>query len=142
MPRAHPARPGLAAKSRLTRLWSEVKKNRISYLFIAPFALLFFTFTVLPVLIAIGLSFTYFNMLQPPRWVGWQNYIQLFLVDDVFLIAVKNTLVYAAITGPLSYLACFLFAWFINELKPKIRAVLTLLFYARPSRPMPMSSGP
>ena len=51
---------------------------------------------------SIGLSFTYFNMVQPPKWVGWQNYLTLFLEDEVFLIAVKNTLFFAAITGPLA----------------------------------------
>ena len=77
-----------------------------------------------------GQSFTYFNMVQPPQWVGWENYLRMFLSDDVFLIAVKNTLLFAVITGPLSYLLCFVFAWLINELKPKLRAFLTLLFYA------------
>lgn len=58
------------------------------------------------------------------------NYSRLFLNDDVFLIALKNTLLFAVITGPVSYIACFLFAWIINELSPKIRAVMTLVFYA------------
>ena len=116
--------------NRFQRFVNEVKRNRVSYLFIAPFGVIFFIFTVLPVLISMGLSFTYFNMLQPPKWVGWQNYIRLFLEDEVFLLAVKNTLLYAAITGPLSYLACFIFAWLINELRPRVRAFLTLLFYA------------
>ena len=76
-------------------------------------------------------------MLEPPKWVGWQNYTRLFLVDDVFLIAVKNTLVYAIVTGPLSYIACLLFAWLINELRPKLRAFMTLLFYAPSIRGTP-----
>jgi len=60
-------------------------------------------------------------MVQPPKWVGWQNYLTLFLEDEVFLIAVKNTLFFAAITGPLSYVMCFVAAWLINELNPKVR---------------------
>jgi len=68
--------------------------------------------------------------LETPRFIGWQNYIRLFLSDDIFLIAVKNTFLLAAITGPIGYIASFLFAWFINELPPKIRAFLILLFYA------------
>ena len=70
--------------------------------------------------------------------MGWSNYLALFLEDDVFLIAVKNTLLFAVITGPLSYALCFVFAWLINELKPRIRAVLTLLFYAPASPRMPL----
>lgn len=117
-------------ESRLSQLWLQIKKNKVSYLFVAPFGILFFLFTILPVTVAIGLSFTDYNMLQPPTWVGWENYLRLFLADDVFLTAVKNTFVFAVITGPVSYLASFVFAWLINELRPKIRAVLTLLLYA------------
>ena len=58
------------------------------------------------------------------------NYTRLFLEDDIFLVALKNTLLFAAITGPISYLACFLFAWVINELGPRLRAFMTLIFYA------------
>ncbi|MEV5028877.1 carbohydrate ABC transporter permease [Paenibacillus sp. LPE1-1-1.1] len=108
----------------------EVKANKHSYILLAPYMVLFAVFTVLPVLVSVVLSFTYFNMLEFPRFVGWQNYTRLFLDDDVFLIAVKNTLLFAVITGPISYIACFVFAWIINELSPKLRAVMTLVFYA------------
>lgn len=115
-------------------IWSRVKaewnRSKTSYLFIAPFLILFTVFTVVPVVLSIVLSFTYFNTLQPPQWVGLDNYIRLFLDDDVFQIAVKNTFIFAAITGPLSYMLCFFFAWLINELRPFARTVLTLLFYA------------
>lgn len=122
---------GLQEKpNRLRRLLEGFSRHRTSYLFLAPYLLIFLTFTVIPVLMSIALSFTYYNMLEPPKWVGWDNYIRLFLADDVFLIAVKNTFLFAAITGPLSYLSCLLFAWMINELRPRVRAVLTLLFYA------------
>ena len=103
---------------------------RSSYLLIAPFMILFFVFTVIPGIAAIILSFTDFNMLQTPNFVGLDNYKALFLNDDVFMIAVKNTLIFAFVTGPLSYIACFVFAWFINELPGKLRAFMTLVFYA------------
>jgi multiple sugar transport system permease protein len=96
----------------------------------APYFILFFVFTILPVLISVVLSFTYFNVLEFPRWVGWENYARLFLEDDVFLISLKNTLLFAAITGPISYVACFVFAWLINEFPAKLRAFLTLIFFA------------
>lgn len=108
----------------------EMKANKHSYILLAPYMVLFAVFTVLPVLISIVLSFTYFNMLEIPKFIGWQNYTRLFLEDEVFLIAVKNTLLFAIITGPISYIACFVFAWIINELSPKVRAVMTLVFYA------------
>lgn len=106
------------------------KKWGVSYLFALPYLVLFFVFTVIPVLIAIALSFTSYNMLQPPVWVGWDNYVKLLFGDDVFLIAIKNTFLFAAITGPISYFLCLILAWFINELKPAARTFFTLLFYA------------
>ena len=107
-----------------------MKRKKAVYFLIAPFFILFFTFTVLPVLTSIFFSFTDFNILQTPRFIGWDNYLRLFLDDYVFTIALRNTLIFAAITGPLSYLMCFSFAWIINELSPKIRAFMTLVFYA------------
>ncbi|WP_063564322.1 sugar ABC transporter permease [Paenibacillus sp. O199] len=108
----------------------EMKASKHSYVLLAPYMILFIMFTVIPVVISIILSFTYFNMLEFPRFIGWQNYTRLFLEDDVFLIAIKNTLLFAIITGPISYIACFVFAWIINELTPKWRAFMTLIFYA------------
>lgn len=113
--------------------WSlgyRIKKNKASYFMIAPYFILFFIFTVLPVLTAIALSFTSFNVLQPPKFIFWNNYIRLFLDDDIFKIALKNTLIFAVITGPISYFMCLIFAWIINEFKGKTRAFLTLIFYA------------
>ncbi len=108
----------------------DMYKHRVCYLFLAPFAIVFILFYVAPVVISIFLSFTYFNVLEPPRFIGLRNYINLLLGDDVFLIAVKNTFIMAAITGPIGYVAAFLFAWFINELPRYVRAFVTLVFYA------------
>lgn len=107
-----------------------IRRNFDCYLFMAPFLMVFIVFTVIPVITSITISFTNFNMLQIPRFVGFANYARLFLADDVFLVAIRNTFVLALITGPLSYVLCFIFAWLINEIPPKPRAFLTLLFYA------------
>ena len=110
--------------------WREMKKNKVAYLMIAPFMILFFIFTVWPVALSIALSFTDFNMLEMPNFVGLTNYVRLFLDDDTFLLAAQNTLIFASITGPVSYIMALLIAWFINELGPKLRSVVTLIFYA------------
>ena len=107
-----------------------IKKSRESYLMIAPYFILFFFFTVLPVTLSVIFSFTDFNLLEWPDFVGWRNYTKLFLEDDIFMIALKNTLIFAVITGPVSYMLCLLFAWIINEFKGPLRAFLTLIFYA------------
>ena len=108
----------------------EMKRNWAAYLMVAPYMIIFTCFTVIPVLLSIFMSFTDFNMLETPNIVYLDNYIRLFLDDDIFLIAVKNTFIFAAIVGPVSYIMSFMVAWFINELSPKIRALVTLVFYA------------
>ncbi|THF74075.1 carbohydrate ABC transporter permease [Cohnella fermenti] len=127
-PATRPARE--AKTSRRMLIWREMKKNKHHYVLLSPYMILFFLFTVIPVVFSLILSFFYFNMLEFPRFVGWQNYSRLLFNDDVFMIAVKNTFLFAVITGPVSYVACFLFAWIINELSPKVRAFMTLVFYA------------
>ena len=110
--------------------WKEMKKNKVAYLMVAPYMLVFTLFTIVPVVVSIVISFTEFNLLEPPTFVFLDNYIRLFLDDDIFITACQNTLVFAVIVGPCSYLMSLLVAWFINELPPKIRAVVTLVFYA------------
>lgn len=110
-------------------IWKEMRLNQDKYLMMLPYMLLFLIFTIIPIITAIVLGFTSFNMLQPPRFIGWLNYIRLFLDDNVFIIAVKNTLVFALLTGPLSYFICLIFAWLINEFPRRIRSVLTFILY-------------
>lgn len=107
--------------------WS---KHKDKYFLIIPFALLFIVFTLIPVIFSIILSFTDFNGFKVPDFVGLKNYVDLLVKDDIFKIALKNTLLLAVITGPVSYIMCFVFAWLINELNPKLRAFMTLIFYA------------
>ena len=110
--------------------WKEMKRNKVAYLMIAPYMLIFTCFTLIPVALSMILSFTDFNMLEMPSRFNLDNYIRLFLDDDIFLIALKNTFIFAVIVGPASYIMSFMVAWFINELSPKIRAIVTLIFYA------------
>ncbi|MCR5154889.1 MAG: sugar ABC transporter permease [Lachnospiraceae bacterium] len=112
------------------RLSYRIKKSWASYVMLAPYFILFFFFTVLPVLMAVYFSFTYYDMLQMPTFIGWKNYIKLFLEDDIFMKSLKNTLILAVVTGPASYFMCLLFAWIINEFHGWLRAFLTLIFYA------------
>ena len=127
------AKKKAVSRKDMTKLqWTlkEMKRNWAAYLMVAPYMLIFTCFTVIPVVLSIFISFTDFNMLELPNIVYFDNYIRLFLDDDIFLIAAKNTLIFAAIVGPVSYIMSFMVAWFINELPPKIRAIVTLIFYA------------
>lgn len=105
-------------------------KCRVQYAFLAPYAILFIVFFITPVVISIFYSFTYYNILTPPKFIGLQNYINLILADDVFLTSVQNTFLLAVITGPLGYIMSFLFAWLIHEMPRYLRSVFVLIFYA------------
>ena len=127
------AKKRAVARKDMTRMqwtWHEMKRNKVAYFMIAPYMLIFTCFTVLPVVLSAVISLTDFNLLEWPNFVGPANYIRLFLDDDIFITACQNTLIFACIVGPASYLMSFMVAWFINELSPKIRAVVTLIFYA------------
>lgn len=108
------------------RLWND----KASYLFMLPYLSMFFLFTMLPVLISVFFSLTYYNILEMPSFIGLGNYIKLFTKDKIFLLSIKNTVLLALVTGPVSYLLSLIVAWLINEIPPKIRAVVTLIFYA------------
>lgn len=110
--------------------FKEMRKNGTLYLFMAPYLLVFLVFTVLPVFVAIYYSFTYFNVLEPPKLIGWDNYIRLFTADDLFMTSFKNTIFFAVIVGPGGYVMSLFFAWLINELGRRTRAVMTLFYYA------------
>lgn len=106
------------------------KRTATSYAFVMPYFACFCLFTVAPVLISMFFSFTSFNILEPPKFTGLENYIRMFFKDSIFMIALKNTVLIAIVTGPIGYLLSLLMAWFINELTPKLRAFVTLIFYA------------
>ena len=117
-------------KHNLVVAWKEAKRSKNCYLFLLPYAVLFAMFFIYPVVASIYYGFTYYNILEKPRFLGLTNYVNLILQDDVFLIGIKNTLVIAIITGPLGYILSFLFAWLINELPHWLRSVAVVIFYA------------
>lgn len=109
--------------------WSQICRNKSAYALMAPFMLIFFTFTVLPVLMSIVLSFTQYNVLQTPTFVGWDNYRNLLVNDEVFATAVRNTLIFALVTGPIGYALSFFASWAINDYNRFIKGLLTFIFY-------------
>ena len=109
---------------------TQMRKSLVSYAFVLPFMSVFFVFVLLPVIISIFISLTSFDMLRPPKFIGVENYLNLFLRDSVFLKSIGITTVLAAIVGPVSYILSFTMAWLINEFPPKLRALITLILYA------------
>ncbi len=117
----------ISKNSQGTKIW---KKYGGYYLMVIPFMLLFTLFTVVPVVISLPIAFTNFNMVEMPTFVGFENFKRLILEDEVFLIAVKNTMIFAVVTGPISYFLCLFMAWLINDYPKYLRAFLTIIFYA------------
>ena len=112
------------------QMLSNGKEKVPLYIMIAPFTVLFFVFMVLPIFSSIVLSFTSYDTMYKTAFVGLQNYYRMFLEDEVFPIAAKNTVLFAVITGPLGVLLSFALAWLVNEFSPKLRTALSFLFYA------------
>ena len=107
-----------------------MKTNKACYAMLLPFMSLFLIFTVAPVIMSLPIGFTNFNMIETPKFVGLSNFYTLFLNDDVFLIAVRNTLIFAIFTGPFSYILSFIIAWLINEMNAFLKTFFTFVFYA------------
>lgn len=118
------------SRGRLQTHLHNLRKNHVSYIMLLPYALVFSLFILIPVLMSIWYSFTDFNMIQTPHFVGIDNFVRLFIDDEVFTTALTNTILLAVITGPAGYLLSFVLAWFINEMGPVVRWIPTLIFYA------------
>lgn len=97
---------------------------------LTPYLIFFFVFTVIPVISSIILSFTDFNMVSINNIVGFDNYIRMFFEDDIFTIALKNTLIYALVSGPVGFILSFVIAWFINEQNRFVRTIVTFIVYS------------
>ncbi len=106
-------------------------EDRSAYLFLAPYLILFFTFIVIPVGVAMLLSFTDFDSVNFPSWTGLKNYISLLTSDAVFMqYVVPNTLRFSLIAGPLGYALSFLMAWMLAQIPKRSRTVLALILYS------------
>ncbi len=103
---------------------------KAALIMVAPFAILFTVFTILPVIVSVVLGFFHYDMISFPSFVGLSNYVRMFVSDNIFTIALKNTLVFALITGPAGFMLSFILAWMVNEFNPKARSVLSFLFYS------------
>ncbi|MCR3906434.1 MAG: sugar ABC transporter permease [Tenericutes bacterium] len=99
--------------------------------FIVPYWTLFFFFVVIPVLAAVFLSFTYFNAIQAPEFIGITNYIELITMDSVFMqFVLSNTLKFALLVGPVGYLLSFMLAWVLSQIPARSRTIFAIILYS------------
>ena len=107
------------------------KIKNAPWILLLPYALVFVTFIVIPILSAVGLSFTYFNTIEPPKFIGLQNYIDLFTGDLTFLQYVfPKTIVYAIFVGIGGYVLSFFLAWSLSQLTHGVRTVMAVIIYS------------
>ncbi len=95
-----------------------------------PFITFFILFTVLPILTSVALSFTSYDMIAFPKFIGLENYRRMIVDDSAFIVTVRNTFIFSVVAGPLGFLLSFVLAWLVNEFSPRVRTILSLLFYA------------
>lgn len=111
-------------------LYLNFRDNIPMFVMLAPFFIFFLLFTVVPIISSLVLSLTSYDLLSSPEFIGIDNYRRLIVNDSVFAITVKNTLVFAVVAGPIGFLLSFVLAWAVNEFTPKVRAFMSLMFYA------------
>ncbi len=101
------------------------------YLFIAPYATLFILLIATPVLVAMTLSFTSFNTIETPTFIGLKNYVDIFTGDTVFLQhAVSNTILFSVIVGPIGYMMAFFLAWMLAQVPHRARTIYAVIIYS------------
>lgn len=106
-------------------------KDRLPYyVLLAPFFIIFTVFMILPILVSVIIGFCNFDMVSSPEFIGFKNFARMFVNDSVFTTTVKNTLIFAIITGPAGFLLSFVLAWMLNEFSPMVRTILSFMFYA------------
>lgn len=118
-------------KIRKLKRTQDLNDSHASYLFLAPYLILFGLYIVLPVIMAVFLSFTNFNVIEKPQFIGFRNYVNLFTQDTSFMRHVlPNTIKFALIAGPLGYFLAFILAWMLAQIPKKPRTVLALILYS------------
>ncbi len=107
------------------------KDDKTAYIFAAPYLILFTIFIILPIIVAIYLSFTNFNMVSAPKLNKFLNYIYLLTSDEEFMkYILPNTIKFSVIVGPGGYILSFMMAWALSQLPHKLRTVLAVILYS------------
>ena len=97
--------------SRLKNSLSSKTRNTLSgYLFLTPYLIGLFVFTLYPFISSLYLSFTEYNILSSPKWIGAANYIKMFFQDDKFWTSFWVTVKFAVIQVPLKLMVSLLVA--------------------------------
>lgn len=125
-----------AIKNGISSIIGKMDKHAVFWLQL-PFIVLFLLFIIIPTVVAFVLSFTDFNSIQSPNWVGAENYINILTNDDVFAgHALPNTIKFAIIVGVFGYILSFVLAWILAQVPRVPRTILAAMLY------LPSMTGP
>jgi len=110
--------------------WQRLRRSELipGLLFISPWIVGFAWFQLYPILASFRYSFTDYNMMQPPIWLGLENYRRLFTEDELFIKSLTNTAIYALFSVPLDLAVALFFALLLNLQIPG-RAIFRTAFY-------------
>ncbi len=89
--------------------------NAIGYMFLTPWLLGFFVLTLYPMAQSLFYSFTQFDMLQSPKWVGLANYVKMFTGDATYIKSLKVTFTYVFLAVPLKLAFALIVAAVMNQ---------------------------
>ena len=122
---------GAAVGRQLPRCRNGIGSDALNaFMLLLPYSLLFSIFIAIPVAMAVGLSLTYFNVIEVPRFAGFFNYITLLTQDDVFFkFVLPNTFKFAILVGPGGYFLSFILAWMLSQIQPGPRNIIALALY-------------
>jgi len=120
-------------EQKLASIRSKRNDKLSTFFLLLPYILLFSSFIIIPVIISMGLSFTYFNLIQTPRFAdlyGFYNYVMLITQDENFLkYVIPNTIKYSIIVGPGGYILSFFMAWMLSQISATPRKWISLALY-------------
>lgn len=120
---------GSSSRTGLLRLGHQERGNLVrGLLFISPWLIGFFLFTIYPILASLYYSFTHYDVLRQPKFVGLQNYIELFVEDPLFKTAFNNTLYFVVIGVPAAVVIAYLLANLLNT-DIAFRSVFRTIFF-------------
>ncbi|WP_462405411.1 carbohydrate ABC transporter permease [Gracilibacillus sp. Marseille-QA3620] len=107
------------------RSWSD---NLAGYSFISPFIIGFLAFTVLPMLVSLYLSFTSYDLFTSPKWIGFENFKEMFFNDDKYWQSIKVTFTYVMAGVPLRLTFALLVAMLLNRASRAVGLYRTLFY--------------
>jgi multiple sugar transport system permease protein len=104
------------------------QEARAGLLFVLPWLVGLLVFTAYPVLATVYLAFTNYSVLEPPQWIGLENFRTMFTNDPSFGVSVYNSAFYALLSVPLGLLFALLLAIVLNQRATGIGIYRTLFY--------------